>query len=141
MSTSRLQTTFARLAAEDRAAFVTYVMAGDPGPDASFEILTQLAGQADIIELGMPFSDPMAEGPAIQKAAQRSLKAGTKMRDVLDMVRRFRAADDLRGDRVKVAPGLATIRSKRAALGKMRRRCLNSFQYFPFPARPRLSTA
>ncbi|WP_296814756.1 tryptophan synthase subunit alpha [Brevundimonas sp.] len=93
MSASRLQTTFARLAAEDRAAFVTYVMAGDPGPDASFEILTQLAGQADIIELGMPFSDPMAEGPAIQKAAQRSLKAGTKIRDVLDMVRRFRTAD------------------------------------------------
>ena len=93
MSAPRLQTTFARLAAEDRAAFVTYVMAGDPGPDVSFDILTQLADQADIIELGMPFSDPMAEGPAIQKAAQRSLKAGTKMRDVLDMVRRFRTAD------------------------------------------------
>ncbi len=91
---SRITNTFARLAAEDRAAFVTYVMAGDPGPEASFDILTQLAEHADIIELGMPFSDPMAEGPAIQKAAQRSLRAGTKMRDVLDMVRRFRAADD-----------------------------------------------
>ena len=91
MSASRLQTTFARLAAEDRAAFVTYVMAGDPGPEDSFDILTQLAQHADIIELGMPFSDPMAEGPAIQKAAQRSLKVGTKMRDVLGMVRPFRA--------------------------------------------------
>ena len=69
MSASRLQTTFARLAAEDRAAFVTYVMAGDPGPEDSFDILTQLAQHADIIELGMPFSDPMAEGPAIQKAS------------------------------------------------------------------------
>ncbi len=91
---SRITNTFARLAAEDRAAFVAYVMAGDPGPEASFDILTQLAEHADIIELGMPFSDPMAEGPAIQKAAQRSLRAGTKMRDVLDMVRRFRAAED-----------------------------------------------
>lgn len=91
----RLQTIFARLAAEDRAAFVAYVMAGDPSPDASFDILTQLAGQADIIELGMPFSDPMAEGPAIQKAAQRSLRAGAKMADVLDMVRRFRTNDDV----------------------------------------------
>ena len=94
MTAARLTGRFSACAAEDRAAFVTYVMAGDPGPDASFEILTQLAGQADIIELGMPFSDPMAEGPAIQKAAQRSLKAGTKMRDVLDMVRRFRVSDD-----------------------------------------------
>lgn len=93
MTSARLDACFARLAAEDRAAFVTYVMAGDPGLEASFEILTQLADHADIIELGMPFSDPMAEGPAIQKAAQRSLRAGTKMRDVLDMVRRFRAAD------------------------------------------------
>lgn len=76
-----------------RALFVAYVMAGDPDLETSFEVLKGLGGVADIIELGMPFSDPMAEGPTIQLAAQRALKAGTKMKDVLGMVRRFRADD------------------------------------------------
>ncbi|MFA7263840.1 MAG: tryptophan synthase subunit alpha [Caulobacter sp.] len=95
MTANRLTTRFAALAAEDRAAFVAYIMAGDPGIEASFDILAKLpAAGADIIELGMPFSDPMAEGPTIQRAAQRSLAAKTKMADVLAMVARFRQQDD-----------------------------------------------
>lgn len=95
MTANRLTTRFAALAAEDRAAFVAYIMAGDPGIAASSEILAKLpAAGADIIELGMPFSDPMAEGPTIQRAAQRSLAAKTKMADVLAMVAAFRQQDD-----------------------------------------------
>lgn len=95
MTANRLTTRFAALAAEDRAAFVTYIMAGDPGLEASFDILSKLpAAGADIIELGMPFSDPMAEGPTIQRAAQRSLAAKTRMSDVLGLVARFRATDN-----------------------------------------------
>lgn len=89
----RIAGAFARTAAEGRAAFVAYVMAGDPDIDTSYTVFKGLSGLADIIELGMPFSDPMAEGPTIQRAAQRSLAAGTKMKDVLGMVRRFRATD------------------------------------------------
>jgi tryptophan synthase alpha chain len=70
------------------------MMAGDPDPDASFEILKGLPGAgADLIELGFPFSDPMAEGPPIQRAAQRALKAGMTLQGTLDLVRRFRALD------------------------------------------------
>jgi tryptophan synthase alpha chain len=96
LTANRLTTRFAALAAEDRAAFVTYVMAGDPDIAVSSEILAKLpAAGADIIELGMPFSDPMAEGPTIQRAAQRSLAAKTKMSDVLAMVATFRQQDDV----------------------------------------------
>ncbi len=91
---ARIDARFARLKAESRAAFVAYVMAGDPDPETGFEILRGLpAAGADIIELGLPFSDPMAEGPPIQRAAQRALKAGMTVRKVLDLVRRFRAED------------------------------------------------
>ncbi len=78
---------------DHRALFVAYIMAGDPDLETSFEILKGVADEADIVELGMPFSDPMAEGPTIQLAAQRALKAGTKMKDVLGLVRRFREID------------------------------------------------
>ncbi|ATQ45148.1 tryptophan synthase subunit alpha [Caulobacter mirabilis] len=78
---------------DHRALFVAYIMAGDPDLETSFEILKGVADEADIVELGMPFSDPMAEGPTIQLAAQRALKAGTKMKDVLGLVRRFRETD------------------------------------------------
>jgi len=95
LTRNRLTERFAALAAGDRAAFVAYVMAGDPDLTISSEILAKLpAAGADIIELGMPFSDPMAEGPTIQRAAQRSLAAKTKMADVLAMVARFREQDD-----------------------------------------------
>jgi tryptophan synthase alpha chain len=92
----RLDACFARCKSEGRAAFVAYVMAGDPDPAAAFEILSGLpdAG-ADIIELGMPFSDPMAEGPPIQRAAQRALRQGITVAKTLDIVRRFRRADQI----------------------------------------------
>jgi tryptophan synthase alpha chain len=90
----RLQSCFARLKAQGRAAFVAYVMAGDPDPETAFEILAGLpAAGADIIELGFPFSDPMAEGPPIQRAAQRALKQGMTLTRTLDLVRRFRQTD------------------------------------------------
>jgi tryptophan synthase alpha chain len=94
MTTQRLDTCFAKLKAEGRAAFVAYVMAGDPDPDTAFRIISGLpAAGADIIELGMPFSDPMAEGPPIQRAAQRALKQGFTVARTLEVARRFRQAD------------------------------------------------
>lgn len=92
---SRIDRRFAALKEEGRAALVTFVTAGDPDLETSKAILKGLPGAgADIIELGMPFSDPMADGPAIQAASLRALKAGHKMRDTLAMVREFREADD-----------------------------------------------
>ncbi|MEI9891570.1 MAG: tryptophan synthase subunit alpha [Caulobacteraceae bacterium] len=94
MTTERLDTCFAKLKAEGRAAFVAYVMAGDPDPETAFRILSGLPGAgADIIELGMPFSDPMAEGPPIQRAALRALKQGFTVAKTLDLARRFRQGD------------------------------------------------
>ena len=94
MTTARIDKRFAELKAQGRAAFVAYVVAGDPDADTAFEILSGLpdAG-ADIIELGYPFSDPMAEGPPIQRASQRALRAGMTLGGTLDMVRRFRRQD------------------------------------------------
>lgn len=92
---SRLQSCFAALKAEGRAAFITYVQAGDPNRDVSSEIFKQLpAAGADIIELGMPFSDPAADGPAIDRAAQRSLAAGASMKQTFEMVREFRKGNE-----------------------------------------------
>ena len=92
--TTRIDTRFAALKAEGRAALVTFVMAGDPDFDAALAIARALpAAGADVIELGMPFTDPMADGPAIQAAGLRALKAGQTMRRTLDLVRAFRAAD------------------------------------------------
>jgi tryptophan synthase alpha chain len=94
MTTARIDARFAALKAEGRAGFVAYVMAGDPTRDGALEILKGLpAAGADIIELGFPFSDPMAEGPPIQRAAQRGLAAGLTLKGTLDLVRDFRAAD------------------------------------------------
>lgn len=92
--TARLEARFQRCRAEARAALVTYVMAGDPDPETSLAILRELpkAG-ADIVEFGLPFTDPMADGPAIQAAALRALKAGQTTARTLDLVRRFRAED------------------------------------------------
>lgn len=93
--TARLDAAFARARAEHRAALVTYVMAGDPDPEASLAVLRGLpqAG-ADIVEFGMPFTDPMADGPAIQASALRALRAGQTTARTLDLVRRFRETDD-----------------------------------------------
>lgn len=91
MTTSRIDARFAALKAEGRAGFVAYVMAGDPSRDAALEILKGLpAAGADIIELGFPFSDPMAEGPPIQRAALRGLKAGLTLKGTLELARAFR---------------------------------------------------
>ncbi len=93
-SERRLARRFARLAAEGRAGLVTFVSAGDPDIDTSLALLKRLPGAgADIVELGMVFSDPMADGPAIQAAGKRALKAGITLKKTLDMVRAFRAAD------------------------------------------------
>lgn len=88
---SRIADTFARCREQGRAALVTFVTAGDPAPAATGAILDALvAGGADVIELGMPFTDPMADGPAIQLANIRSLGAGTTTADILGIVREFR---------------------------------------------------
>jgi tryptophan synthase alpha chain len=92
--TNRLDTRFAALTREGRAAFVAYVMAGDPDAATALDIVRGLpAAGADIIEVGFPFSDPMAEGPPIQRAAQRALAAGMTLSGTLDLVRRFRDGD------------------------------------------------
>ena len=93
--TTRIDRRMTTLKAEGRPALVTYFMAGDPDYDTSLSIMRALPGAgADIIELGMPFSDPMADGPAIQAAGQRALKAGQTLAKTLQMARDFRAADD-----------------------------------------------
>jgi tryptophan synthase alpha chain len=95
MTITRIDRRFAELAREDRAALVTFTMAGDPDTGTSLEILKALpkAG-ADVIELGMPFTDPMADGPAIQAGGLRALKAGQNMRKTLGMIRAFRKDND-----------------------------------------------
>jgi tryptophan synthase alpha chain len=89
---SRIAATLAALKAQGRTALIPYITAGDPYADATPEIMQALAdGGADIIELGVPFSDPMADGPVIQKASERALARGIGTREVLAMVREFRA--------------------------------------------------
>ncbi len=91
---SRLAAKFTALKKQGRAAFVPFITAGDPDMDTSFAILEQLpAAGADVIELGIPFSDPMADGPAVQASSVRALKAGATLLKVLEMVRKFRKAD------------------------------------------------
>jgi tryptophan synthase alpha chain len=91
---SRIAGKFGELRALNRAAFVPFITAGDPDAETSFEILRRLpeAG-ADLIELGMPFSDPMADGPAIQASSLRALKAGMTLKGTLKLVERFRKGD------------------------------------------------
>src|SRR5688572_33348881 len=93
MST-RIDRRFAELRAQRRAALVTFLTAGDPDPATSLAILRALpkAG-ADVVELGMPFTDPMADGPAIQLSSQRALQAGQTLEQTLALVRAFRDGD------------------------------------------------
>ena len=92
--TSRIAPRFARLRQQRRGGLVTYLTAGDPDPDTSAELLGGLAAAgADLIEIGMPFSDPVADGPAIQEAGQRALKAGMTLRRTLALVRELRRVD------------------------------------------------
>ena len=92
----RLNQSFLSLAREGRAGLIAYVMASDPDHETCLEILRGLpAAGADVIELGFPFTDPMADGPSIQKAAQRALKAGGSLRNTLELARRFREQDQI----------------------------------------------
>jgi tryptophan synthase alpha chain len=95
MSDTRIDRRFAMLKAQGRAALVTFLTAGDPDADTSLAILKALpqAG-ADVIELGMPFTDPMADGPAIQASSQRALTTGQTLKKTLAMVRAFRESED-----------------------------------------------
>src|SRR6201995_3324917 len=93
--TTRIDARFAQLKKEGRSAFVTFLMAGDPDSATSLAIVKAMpkAG-ADIIEIGMPFSDPMADGPSIQAAGLRALKAGMTLKKTLELVRGFREGDN-----------------------------------------------
>ena len=89
--TTRIDTRFAELAKEGRSAFVTFMMAGDPDPATSLAVIKALpASGADVIEIGMPFTDPMADGPSIQAAGLRALKGGMTLKKTLQLVREFR---------------------------------------------------
>ncbi len=91
---SRITACFQQLSTEKRAALIPFITGGDPKPAQTVGLMHALVkGGADIIELGMPFSDPMADGPVIQRASERALAAGTRLKDILDMVRQFRQQD------------------------------------------------
>src|SRR5437016_13270732 len=93
--TTRIDLRFASLQAQGRAALVTFLTAGDPDPETSLAILKALpTAGADVVELGMPFTDPMADGPAVQASSQRALRAGQTLKKTLAMVRTFRTGDD-----------------------------------------------
>ena len=92
---SRIGDRFRALSADGRKALITYVVAGDPTPDFTVELLHELvAAGTDVLELGVPFSDPMAEGPVIQLGHERALAHGVSLGQVLEMVREFRQKDD-----------------------------------------------
>jgi tryptophan synthase alpha chain len=91
----RIERRFAELKEEGRAGLVTFLCGGDPDPETSYEILAGLAAAgADLLEIGMPFTDPMADGPSIQAASLRALEAGMTLPKTLDLVRRLRASDE-----------------------------------------------
>ena len=92
---TRIERRFAALKDKGRAGLIAFVTAGDPDTATSLKVLKGLPGAgADIIELGMPFSDPMADGPAIQASSQRALKSGQTMKKTLRLIKAFRAADN-----------------------------------------------
>ena len=92
---TRIDTTFAKLKSEGRKAFVSYIMGGDPDLETSLAVMKGLPGAGvDVIELGVPFTDPMADGPTIQLAGQRALEGGQTLTKTLDMVRRVREDDN-----------------------------------------------
>ena len=93
---TRIDNKFAQLKADSKKAFVSYIMAGDPNLELSYELMERLpASGVDIIELGLPFTDPMADGSTIQLAGQRALKNGMTLQKTLDMAKKFRNKDDV----------------------------------------------
>src|SRR6201996_2454800 len=93
--TTRIDARFAELKQQGRSALVTFLMAGDPDPSTALELLKALPKSgADMIEIGMPFTDPMADGPSIQAAGLRALKAGMTLKKTMELVRGFRKDDD-----------------------------------------------
>src|SRR5665647_669022 len=91
---SRISSTFARLKGEGRKALIPFITAGDPDPAIAVPLMHALvAGGADIIELGVPFSDPMADGPVIQRSSERALKHNVSLRDVIGYVGEFRKSN------------------------------------------------
>ena len=91
---SRIDTTFDKLKQQQRKALIPFITAGDPSPELTVPLLHALVSAgANILELGVPFSDPMADGPTIQRASERALKHGVSLRLVLDMVAKFRKKD------------------------------------------------
>lgn len=93
--THRIDTTFSNLKVQNKAAFVAYIMGGDPNRETSQNVLNALPENGvDIIELGMPFTDPAADGPTIEEAGLRSLKAGTTLLTILDMAKTFRKSNN-----------------------------------------------
>lgn len=92
---SRIQTAFEKLKQDNRRALIPFFTAGDPSPALTVPLMhAMVSSGADVIELGVPFSDPMADGPTIQRASERALKKGVTLRSVLEMVRQFRQQDD-----------------------------------------------
>jgi len=93
---NRIQATFDQLKQQNRKALIPFVTAGDPSPELTVALLhTLVAAGADVLELGVPFSDPMADGPTIQRASERALKLGVSLRSVLGLVAEFRQQDDI----------------------------------------------
>ena len=93
---TRISRLFARLRSEGKKGLIAYITAGDPSPDSTTELVLALArGGADLIELGVPFSDPVADGPVIQAASERAIKAGTTLRKVLEIAREIRQASEV----------------------------------------------
>ena len=118
---TRIADTFARLRAERRPGLVTFTTAGDPDLDRSADILRALdrAG-ADVLEVGVPFSDPLADGPVIQRATERALAAGTTLRNVLSMIERVRPS---------ISSAIVIVRTPRPSL------LVVSFETVPFQSR------
>src|SRR6202162_3726323 len=96
MPVTRIAGMFARLRREGRKGLIAYITAGDPAPDRTADLVAALErGGADLIELGVPFSDPIADGPVIQRAGERALQAGTTLATVLEIARQIRATSEV----------------------------------------------
>ena len=96
MNPTRISRLFEKLRADGRAGLIGYITAGDPTPEATPGLVADLErGGCDLIELGVPFSDPIADGPVIQRAAERALRAGTTLRGVLEMARKIRERSEI----------------------------------------------